>query len=42
MPITAEYAMSKSPFDLDLISLKSDGCKSSIFIKRSTKLSTLV
>ena len=32
----------KVPFDLSLISLKSDWCKSSIFIKRSTNLSTLV
>ena len=29
MHITAVYAMSKSPFDLSLISLKSDRCKSS-------------
>ena len=41
MPITVEYAMSKSPFDLSLISLKSDGYKSSIFIERSTNLSKL-
>ena len=32
--ITAEYAISKSPFDSSLISLRSDRCKSSIFIKR--------
>ena len=39
---TAENTMSKSPFDLSLISLNSDRCKSSIFIKRSTNLSTFV
>ena len=40
--ITAEYALSKCPFDLSLVFLKSDGCKSSIFLKlkRSTNLST--
>ena len=30
MPITAVYAMSKSPFEVSLISLK---CKSSVFLE---------
>ena len=32
MPIIADYAMLKSPFDLSLISLKFDRYESSIFI----------
>ena len=42
MPITAEYAVSKSQFEISLISQTSDRCKSSVFLKRSTNLSTLV
>ena len=33
MPITAVYAMSKSPFEVSLISLKSHKCKSSVFLE---------
>ena len=42
MPVTANYVMSKSPFEISLNSLKSDRYKSSVFLKGSTNLFTLV